>query len=84
MKIKKAMKVLSNELLTDAGLYEGWKANIAMSYVDAIANYKKDHNKISLNKWDMHIIANKAAENFIYILCRDVDETEITTIFWDE
>lgn len=61
-----------SEALQDKEYRYGWVSNIAMAYVDAEENYKRENNKKGkyLNQSDKHIIANKAAENFINILTK--------------
>lgn len=45
--------------------YEGWKANIAMAFYDAYANFKEKQKKQYISKTDLHRIANEAADNFL-------------------
>lgn len=59
-----------NEALKDPEYRYGWVSNIAMSYKDTEYWYRKKNNKVGkyLNRYDKHIIANEAAENFLKIL----------------
>jgi hypothetical protein len=67
-----AVKSLTKALREDEGYRTSWVANIAMAYVDAKSQYRKDTGKITfLNKDDTHIIANKAAEKFINQLIKE-------------
>lgn len=63
------MKELTTKLKKDKQLNESWKANIAMAYIDTYAQYKKESGRNVMNKEDLHIIANKAAESFLDLLC---------------
>jgi len=67
--IKTAIKKLTSLLKSDEGYRQGWKANIAMSFIDAENNYKKEKRKKYINNHDKLIIANNAAENFLNLLC---------------
>jgi len=49
----------------DKDLYLGYQANIAVSFIDAYHNYKKNYNKKYLNHKDIHKIANNATINFL-------------------
>lgn len=61
-----AIRVLSDNLVTDEAYRESWIANIAMAYKDAEAQYRQKHKLITfLNKEHRHKIANQAAYNFI-------------------
>lgn len=72
--IKIAVDTLIEALKTDPSYRESWKANIAMSFVDAAANKqrKKRENWRSapLNRRDIHEAANEAADRFLTNLCR--------------
>jgi len=72
MDTKKAIKHLTNVLKKDQGYYEGWKANIAMAYIDCERWYREKNGKAGkyLNYTDRHTIANDAAEHFIKLLCK--------------
>lgn len=61
---KKLQKVLRSE----EDLYYAWQANIAMAFCDEYFNYKKRNSKNSLNKEDIHKIANNAAKYFLDLL----------------
>ena len=47
-------------LKKDKGLYDGWRANIAMSFYDNAELYQ--------GTYDLHHIANKAADDFLKLL----------------
>ncbi len=64
------IKELTDKLKNDKQYHESWKANIAMSYKDTYAQYKKESGRNVMNKEDLHIIANKAAESFLDLLCQ--------------
>ena len=69
MKISEAIKVVTTELTNDKEYRRSWSANIAMAFKDRCAQYKKENNKQSLSKEDIHVIANESAEYFIDLLC---------------
>lgn len=63
-----AIARLRLELLKDkepGSYYYTWQSNIAMCFYDAFLN----ENPVPLNKERLHKISNKAAVNFIDILC---------------
>jgi len=62
------IKKLIKSLKTDKDLWYGWQSNIAMAYVDAEDQYKKQKNKTYLNLADKQKIANNAANHFLTIL----------------
>lgn len=67
---KNIIQDLVNELKADPDYRRGWVANIAMAFKDRVDQYKKENNKVYLDKVDFHIIANEAAEAFINTLVR--------------
>lgn len=67
-KIGQAVDILIKELNNDEDYRRSWKDNIAMSFKDYYSTYNKDKAE-PLNYEDIHIIANKSAENFLNILC---------------
>lgn len=58
------------KLKKDKELYNAYKANIAMSFVDNVNWYKQKTGKKVLNKQDIHIVANKSAEYFLKLLLK--------------
>lgn len=66
--MKNPIKKLVKTLTKDEQYYESWKANIAMSFYDSYTNATK--GKKYLNKKDIHVIANEAAQNFLTSLCK--------------
>lgn len=66
---QKALEVVIEELRKDKGLWEAFQANIAMSFVDSARWYREaNNNKRALSRGDIHVIANEAATNFLYLL----------------
>jgi len=67
MKLEEAIKVLQEELTKDKNYRESWKANIAMAFVDCERWYREDKQKQSkyLNREDLSLIANSAADYFL-------------------
>jgi hypothetical protein len=68
MSIRHVILRLSKELKKDQEYYYGWKANIAMAYIDCERWYKEKTGKKHLNRTDKHIIANNAADYFLKLL----------------
>lgn len=67
--MKRTIRKLS-KALEDPSYRQGWKSNIAMSYIDCERWYKEKHNKKYLNRVDRYAIADQAAENFLNLLAR--------------
>lgn len=70
-KLKEAVEILCEELRNDESYYMTWKANIAMAFKDAINMNMLDGNGNRgtwLNYFDLHVSANKAADNFLKLL----------------
>ena len=64
MNTAQAVKVLTRALKSDEGYWISWKANIAMAYQDEGHRQKsRDSNA------KRHAISDKAAENFLNLLC---------------
>ena len=67
-----AVKVVTDELNNDEDYRRAWVASIAMAFMDV-------HTDVELQCYDsmmsesLHKRANDAAENFINLLCMDVD-----------
>jgi hypothetical protein len=63
MTTKEAVDALRAELLADADYRLAWQSNIAMAFVDSFADAKT-------NGFDLHAVANDAADRFLTTLCR--------------
>jgi len=63
--IKKEVDILRKALKTDPGYRMSWQANIAMSFFD---EYKRSKGLVGTEK--LHGICNRAADNFLSLLCR--------------
>jgi len=61
---------LLGRLKCDPDLFMSWQANIAMAMKDEFARYRKKIGKRSVSYSDMHVIANKAAEDFLNLLIK--------------
>ena len=61
---------LIKQLQTDKGLFNAYKDNIAMAFKDNYNWYKKETSKKTMNQEDIHIIANRAAVDFLKLLCK--------------
>ena len=69
MELKEAIETLCNALREDkseGSYYYSWQANIAMSFKDEYNRVNKNH--LSTSDYEIHHIANKAAENFLNLL----------------
>lgn len=72
MNVKEAVKTLTIALEADEGLRLGYQANIAMAFKD---EYKrKQVEKSDINDFDIHEIANKAADNFLKEWCKNAKQ----------
>jgi len=60
--LKEAINVLIQHLNSDHAYRESWKANIAMAFLDEFGSYQH------------HETANRAAERFLDLLCREIPE----------
>jgi len=69
-KLEKSLAVFEKSLQEHSDYFETWKANIAMSFVDAVDNYKRKTKKKRLSRVDIHTCANKAAENFLWMFIK--------------
>ena len=63
MDIKEAMGIVTKAIKEDEGYRIGWQANIAMAFYD---EYNKSNSDTIIN------ISNRAADNFLRLLTRDV------------
>ena len=72
MNTKEAVKTLTERLQADEGLRLGYQANIAMAFKD---EYKRKRvEKSDINDSDIHEIANKAADNFLKVWCKNAKQ----------
>lgn len=67
--MKENLKKVTDQIKKDNQLREAWKANLAMAYKDNYHWYQKETGKKVLNSEDRHIVANKAADYFLDLLC---------------
>jgi len=67
MTTEEAVKHLTTQLKTDAGFREGYKANIAMAFVDEWSN--EQFQQSDQDDAAVHRLANQAAENFLNLWC---------------
>jgi hypothetical protein len=72
MKTKDGVNALAKALKKDKELRYAWQANIAMSFMDEMATYKKAAGKRRLSNADLHFIANEGAERFLKLLCKQI------------
>jgi hypothetical protein len=56
---------LIKALQEDKGLYESYKANIAVAFQDSAYQFRKQFNKRTLSIKDIHTISNAAADSFL-------------------
>lgn len=73
MTISAAIKTIAKEIREDDGYREGWQANIAMSFYDAFRN--SPHGP-DVPHEELHEIANRAAKNFLGLLCAEPTHPE--------
>ena len=69
MKLEEAIQTVCEHLQKDTSYRAGWHANIAMAF--------KDQANWDARNWDrqeLHDTANKAAEHFLKLLCRDYED----------
>ncbi len=71
-KLQHAVQVLCEELKTDEGYRESWKANIAMAFKDEWNNHMMEVQAKGKGYTDMHKISNDAADRFLNLLTRDI------------
>ena len=64
MKTEDEIKHLCEQLKADKHYYYSWQANIAMQFKDSCARH-------GVNFPELHDIANEAAINFLFLLCRE-------------
>lgn len=69
MTLKEAVSVLTKHLKEDENYRMTWRANIAMAFQD---EYTRHQDEPSGQKASIHEISNKAAENFLDVLCMHV------------
>jgi len=67
IKIKQKLTALSvwwlnRQLMRDAGLYQSYKANIAMAFYD---EFKRQHPQIHQILPDIHMECNRGADRFL-------------------
>jgi hypothetical protein len=68
MSIEKEMKVVTDMIQSDQGYRYGWQANIAMAFKDEWQR-AADNGGLPCTPEQIHEIANKAADNFLNLLC---------------
>lgn len=68
-KVKDAIQILVEALKTDESCRIGWQANIAMAFKDEF--YRINPELKNTSSYELHLIANKAADNFLDLLCND-------------
>ncbi len=74
--LQNAVARLIKKMNSDKDYRRGWKDNIAMAYKDRYHQYKKEKKKKVLSRGDIHIVANQAAEHFLWLLCSDVKKSK--------
>ena len=68
--IIEAVKVLTTAIKNDKDFRESYKANIAMAFKDEVDRYFTRNKTNRLNRERLHILANKAADNFLNLWCK--------------
>ncbi len=67
MTTKEAIEHISKELKDDEGYWISWQANIAMAFIDEWQRLV-DIGGLPSTREHVHLIANRAADNFLKIL----------------
>ena len=67
-RLTEAMKVVCEVLKDDSSYYIAWQANIAMAFKDEFTSINPDYK--STSDYELHIIANEAAKNFLNLLIK--------------
>lgn len=80
--VQEAMSVLLTAFANDPGYRDGWKANIAMAFVDVFKAEAED-GKVVGDK-QLHYIANHAAERFLRSLLNHNKEEGCTMMAGSE
>ena len=65
MKIPKAVRTLTTSLKKDEGFWYTYQSTIAMSFYDAVLNYRAKTKNRSLSNKTIHKLSNDAANNFL-------------------
>lgn len=71
-KLKDAVQVLVEALQKNEGYRIGWQANIAMAFKDEF--YRINSKLKDTSDYELHLIANKASNNFLDLLCNDTQK----------
>lgn len=74
--VPQAVSVLATALKNDSGLFEGYKANIAMAFFDEYCRQVKVTGE--KQTFDIHNISNVAAANFLRLLISQSETSERT------
>jgi hypothetical protein len=64
--VPNAIKALVKALKEDGSYYYSWQANIAMAFYD---EWKRNDKEGYCKDQHLHVVANKAAMNFLDLLC---------------
>lgn len=70
MRVSDAIEVIADQLKSDSGYRQGWLDNIAMSFKDEWSR-AVDDGGLPATSEQIHVIANKAADNFLNLLCKE-------------
>lgn len=73
MNIQEAMKIVTREIANDPNYRITWQANIAMAFKDQWMK-TMEINSDCVDYKTIHDIANKAANNFLDILCIEANK----------
>ena len=66
-KLIEAIEIVCQALREDKDYYRSWKDNIAMAFKDECS---RNLDETDIEGYDLHIIANKAADNFLKLLTK--------------
>jgi len=66
MDFSEAVKMVTKTISKDEDLMQGYKANIAMAFIDEV----RDHMQFEEDYEQLHMLANKAADRFLKNWCK--------------
>ena len=70
-RFKRAHKVFFKTLKKHPDIYYAYQANIAMAFQDEVHAYRYNTGHRYLNRKEIHVLANRAAKNFLNLLIKE-------------
>ena len=68
-KFADALKIVTDEIKKDPGLYISYQSNIAMMFYDTVLDDAYQERKSHIEVKDMHRLVNEASDNFLRRWC---------------